>query len=215
MLEIYGIPVVKYKGKCKLISKAETEVRGRFEIVQLNDGSIYLYAKISKKQQLNNWPKFQDFSTKNINRDIQRIVGVLDDGRILETNGVIHLVRVSDFLSIGNILTKLVFHIQSFSVFKKGSKHRRKRFRFYLTNLLFVGVDWHWQIKNRVGYRKTEINLKNTIFTLFPMPEYKTLSEELRATKKCRLTCHVDVKPSRKSKESILDLTDKLCLLLS
>lgn len=217
MLAIYGPYIAKYSGKCELISKSGAHITGSFDVVQLHNGGIYMYVKITKKEQIKNWAKVQDFSSTNPSHRIIKMVGKIRDGRRIESQGDVFLVSADDYLPIGRNSTKLVFHLQSLEIGRRRLSTKTKLIRCHLTNLVFNGIEWHMERidKKRYGYRKTRFNLKNTFLTIYPSLAYKNRVREMRATRLCRVTSFVDVKMGRKRKETILDLVNSFCLMLS
>ena len=194
MLQVYGQSIASYKGKGTVSFKQGRELKGTFKAIQLPDGQIYIYVLTSHKDFKTIWPKSSITGLGKLRSDIEKIIGTLDDGRQLETLGSLHLVTVEDYLGILNRKRpKLVFSSQSIEIRDRKNKQRVQKMRFHVTNLRFLGTEWYWKIKNRIGYRITPIKFKGLWFKINPREDASQRIAEMRATKQCNLTSFIDV----------------------
>jgi hypothetical protein len=205
-LEIYGPPLVEYKGKGSIVFDEVTQIPVEFKCIQLHNADIYSHV---------NFIENTDFRLINGRSHVKSIQGYLDDGRSFKsidgalltewTITVKGSTHAEGLLILSGIEIKLIENSHTKIAIKS---------KFYLTNLRFLGLENHW-LSPTHGYRILPLEIRGQSITIIPGMNYDKLVKEMRATEACTVTSYLETPINNLSKEEILELVANLCSILS
>jgi hypothetical protein len=204
-LDVYGPPLMEYRGKGSLIFDEATQMQVDFRCIQLHNGKIYAHVNILE---------MVDFNIMENRNRIDAIRGHLDDGRLFESIGDVLVPEwnfaISDSTSAEGLLILSQIKIE---LIENGTTTLATRLKFYLTNLRFIGSEHRLTSNISRGILPIEINGLN--ITIYPDINYDKLVKKMESTKTSTVTSYLEIYLNILSKEEILTLVAKLCSLLS
>jgi hypothetical protein len=205
-LDVYGPPLMEYQGKGSLIFDEATQMQVEFKCIQLHNGDIYVHVIFLDAVNFN--------IINNKNR-IETIHGYLEDGRFFKSIGDVLVPEwnysISDSTSVEGLLILSQIKIE---LIDNGTTSVATKFKFYLTNLRFIGSEMHWLTTNmKRDILPLEINGLN--ITIYPDINYNKLVKKMESTKTSTVTSYLEIYHNILSKEEIIALVANLCSLLS
>jgi hypothetical protein len=205
-LDVYGPPLMEYRGKGSLIFDEATQMQVDFRCIQLHNSKIYAHVHILE---------MIDSNIMNNRYRIDAIRGHLEDGRLFESLGDVLVPEWIPPNGDSTIVEGLLILSQiKIELIENSTTSLAARLNFYLTNLRFIGSKGHWLTPNIIrGILPLEINGLN--ITIYPDINYDKLVKKMELTKTSTVTSYVEIYINNLSKEEILAFMAKLCSLLS
>lgn len=208
-LNKYGKPIRAYKGIGTLVfKKNNNELKCEFELVQLFDGRLYALCYTNTADYI-----------RTINEQAEKLVGNLDDGKLLEFENL-HFVH-REFNNSKVKKTRAIVYGMQTHIKAKAFKEKLRCIRFGLTNFDFIGTEQYVIESNENGTSialQLVLNLEGLKVVLRHVDNYRDKIEELEATRRVDITCEAIVTVDtleNEDKEIIIHTIDNLCLLLT
>jgi len=211
LLDIYGLKLIEYLGRGSIyLSDDAPSLLVEFECIQLHTSDIYAHIKILEKID----PKI--FHNKNF---IKYLQGNLSDGRSFSSIGPTW-VKEWNYSSISNngavnvegtlILSEVV--IKSVN---DGGGSAPLKYRFYLTNLRYIGTEMQWLTPNH-SHGILPLEIEDLTLTIFPYSFDDKFEKEMCSTKACRVISYLETALNDNfAEEKLLRIIENLCYIFS